>query len=78
MLAKITGTELHFDGKTVTQGGVPYTLPVNGAVRVEALPKHPDVKKIIVLDAEDTLDVIVETADGKRECVYSIVQEVEL
>lgn len=45
-------------------------IPVEGCVGTNG-------DKIIILDAEDTLDIIVESG-GIRECIHSWVKEPEL
>ena len=52
---------------------------IKGVRRIEAAVKdgHGERLKMILLDADDTFDVIVEYPDGNREVVKEITKEGE-
>lgn len=45
-------------------------IPVDGCVGT-----HDTT--VIILDADDSFDIIIEDETGERECIYSFVKEVE-
>lgn len=57
------------------------TRTTDNVLRVEISTSHTvgaaDADKIIILDAEDSLDIIVESA-GDRECIHSWLKEPQL
>jgi hypothetical protein len=47
-----------------------------GIVRAEVPLEHPSgVHTIILLDADDTFDIVINYPDGERECVWSIIKD---
>lgn len=59
-----------FTGRMQTRA-VRVEIPVSGCVGVTQ-------SSIIVLDAEDTMDILIEHDDGSRECVYSFIKAEEV
>lgn len=68
-------THTYANGRQVMFGD----LPLEKIVRTEADTTDDLGRKykIILLDAEDTFDVIVESPNGERECVWSHVKPPE-
>lgn len=49
------------------------------AVRLEVtIIERDEQHKVILLDAEDSFDVIIHYPNGERECVWSIAKEPEV
>ena len=75
MKLDIFGGTLHIKHPDSRQKDAPVTISDPHRIEVPLISPTEEQFKVILLDADDSFDVIIHYPSGERECLWSLVKD---